>query len=134
MTRPPTTAAARRPIVNHRIFSAYGQMLSQTNPTTLDPAAVDCLFAFTGRALDRATGLQNNLNRWYDPTAGRWMSEDPDGLGPDVNQYRYCDNSPTRGIDSSGLATVFWTNEVKVWGTSGAWGAYTTSSTLPSPT
>ena len=44
----PPTAAASTTVVNHRVFSAYGQVLSQTIPGTnpLQPAAVDCLFAY----------------------------------------------------------------------------------------
>ena len=40
--------------------SNYGNLKSETN------AAVDCLFGFTGRAYDEATGLQDNGNRKYD--------------------------------------------------------------------
>jgi RHS repeat-associated protein len=92
-------------VVNHREFSAYGELLSQTN-TSVSPATVatvDCLFAYTGRALDEATGLQNNDNRWYDATTGRWFSQDPIGFwGGTSNLYRYCGNSPTSRTDSNG--------------------------------
>ena len=67
---------------------------------------MDCLFGYTGQPFDTATGLQNNLNRWYDPAVGRWLSEDPSGLGPDVNPYLYGDNAPTDGTDPSGLDKV----------------------------
>ncbi len=95
-------------VLNHRVFSAYRQLLSQTNPSVVPPtpATVDCLFAYTGRPLDQKTGLQNNLNRWYDATVGKWLSEDPLGLGPDPNPYRYCGNGPTDGSDPSGLAAA----------------------------
>ena len=42
--------------------------------------------------------------RWFDPTVGRWLSEDPAGLAPDSNPYRYCGNGPTNGTDPSGMA------------------------------
>jgi RHS repeat-associated protein len=90
-------------VENHREFSAYGELLSQTNPQTGRAAAVDCVFAYTGRALDEATGLQNNDERWYEAITGRWLSQDPSGLGPDVNPFRYCDNGPTNAIDPTGL-------------------------------
>jgi hypothetical protein len=48
--------------------------------------------------------LQNNDNRWYNAIIGRWLSQDPLGLGPDTNPYRYCGNGPTNGTDPSGLA------------------------------
>lgn len=40
-------------ITNHRRFSAFGKLASETN------AAVDMLFAFTGKLLDENTGLQD---------------------------------------------------------------------------
>ncbi len=85
-------------VVNHRTFDAYGKLQSQTNP------AVDCLFAYTGRPIDETTGLQNNLNRWYDATTGRWMSEDPVGFeGRHENLYAYVGNGPVNAVDPSGL-------------------------------
>ncbi len=89
-------------VVNHRTFDAYGNLQSQTNP------AVDCLFAYTGRPLDQATGLQNNLHRWYDAATGRWMSEDPIGFeGRDGNLYGYVGNGPTNMTDSTGTTVAF---------------------------
>ena len=53
---------------------------------------------------DPASGLQNNLNRWYDPEVGRWISEDPIGFAAgDANLYRYVGNSPTNYTDPDGL-------------------------------
>jgi RHS repeat-associated protein len=102
-------------VVNHRVFSAYGELASQTNPATNTAAAVDCLFAYTGEPLSvfsvntttgAETGLQNNDNRWYNAIIGRWLCQDPLGLGPDTNPYRYCGNGPTDGTDPSGLTDV----------------------------
>jgi RHS repeat-associated protein len=84
-------------IANHRVYDSFGNLTSQTN------SAVDCVFGFTGRLFDSATGLQNNLNRWYDATTGQWMSEDPMGFGGgDCNLTRYVGNSPTNATDPSG--------------------------------
>lgn len=69
---------------------------------------MDLAFAYTGRLLDSATGLQNNLNRWYDASIGRWLSEDPIGFSAgDVNLYRYVGNGPVNGTDPSGLDPAF---------------------------
>ncbi len=85
-------------IVNHRVFDSYGNLQSQTS------TAHDTLFAFTGRPLDQATDLQNNLHRWYDPAVGRWMSEDPIGFeGRDGNLSAYVGNGPVNAVDPSGL-------------------------------
>ena len=55
-------------VVHHHIYDAFGKVTAETNP------AVDSLFLFTARPFDPDTGLQNNLNRWYDPSVGRWLS------------------------------------------------------------
>ncbi len=44
-----------------------------------------------------------NQSRWYDPSVGRWLSEDPSGLSAGPNPYEYCGNGPTDGTDPSGL-------------------------------
>ncbi len=65
---------------------------------------MDTVFGFTGRFFDDGTGLQWNLNRWYDPGVGRWLSEDPIGFGGgDPNLYRYVGNGPGMGVDPDGL-------------------------------
>jgi RHS repeat-associated protein len=94
----------------HRVFDAFGNVVSETHYNTAGSTVtsgqtgyVDEAFAFTGRWYDQATGLQNNLNRWYDPKTGRWPSEDPIGLGPDVNPFRYVGNGPTIWVDPDGL-------------------------------
>ena len=89
----------------HRVYDSFGNLVSQTNPSaSLGVAAVDCLFGYTGKAFDRATGSQNNLNRWFDPSVGTWLSEDP--AAADENLYRYAGNGPTDGTDPSGRAEV----------------------------
>jgi len=85
-------------VVNHLVYDAYGNVTSETN------SAVESLFLFTARPFDPDTGLQNNLNRWYDPSVGRWLSEDPIGFAAgDGNLYRYVNNKPVVGVDSTGV-------------------------------
>jgi len=102
-------------VANHRVYDAYGNLTDETN------AAVDCLFGYTGRQFDEATGLQNNLNRWYDPKVGRWLREDPIGFqGRDANLYRYVGNSPTIHRDPFGVSdddeSLFYKFAVNFWG------------------
>jgi len=88
-------------VVNHLVYDAFGRVTSESNP------AVDSLFLFTARPLDADTGLQNNLNRWYDAAVGRWLSEDPIRFAAaDDNLYRYADNRPTTARDSGGTTTL----------------------------
>ena len=52
---------------------------------------------------DEYTGLYYARARWYDPTLGRFLSEDPAGLAGGVNPYTFADNDPINGSDPSGL-------------------------------
>ncbi|MCE5268914.1 MAG: DUF2380 domain-containing protein, partial [Planctomycetaceae bacterium] len=88
-------------IANHLVYDAFGRVTSQTDP------AVTTLFGFTGRPFDRDSGLQNNLNRWYDAETGTWLSEDPKGFAAaDANLYRYVRNEVTSTVDPTGLQIV----------------------------
>lgn len=85
-------------IANHRTINSFGKLVSETN------AAVDMLFAFTGKQFDEATGLQHNLFRWLDPTLGQWLNEDPIGFAAgDENVRRYVGNGVVYAVDPSGL-------------------------------
>ncbi len=85
-------------VVNHLIYDAFGRVTAESNP------AIDTLFLFTGRPFDTHTGLQNNLNRWYDPAVGRWLSEDPVGFAAGgMNLYRYVENQALTKTDPSGF-------------------------------
>ena len=85
-------------ILNHRIYSAFGELLSETNST------YSCLFTFTSKPLDVVTGLLDYINRKYDPPTGRWLSEDPIGYeAEDMNLYRYVANGSLVYVDPTGL-------------------------------
>ena len=56
-------------------------------------------YAFTGREWDAETGLYYYRARYYDPSIGRFLSEDPIGLA----EYAYVGNHPTVFIDPLGL-------------------------------
>ena len=62
-----------------------------------------------GQYYDQETGLYYNLNRYYDPVAGRYLRTDPQGDG--LNLYAYCFSNPVNWIDPRGLCAV-----KKVWG------------------
>jgi RHS repeat-associated protein len=100
-------------VVNHLVYDAFGRVTSETSP------AADSLFLFTPRPFDAQTkhrenlapgafGQQStpkNLNRWYDASVGRWLSEDPIGFnGDDGNLYRYVGNEVVAQTDALGLA------------------------------
>ena len=90
----------------HIIYDAYGNVVSCTNfegETISNPI----LFGYTGKAFDTSTQLQNNINRWYDSTVGRWLSTDPIGFeGNDTNLYRYVDNQVLLFFDTYGHESI----------------------------
>ena len=58
----------------------------------------------TGYYTDTETGLILCSLRYYDPQAGRWLTEDPIGIAGGLNLYAYCANSPANYVDPSGLS------------------------------
>ncbi|NMC19896.1 MAG: RHS repeat-associated core domain-containing protein, partial [Thermogutta sp.] len=65
---------------------------------------MDSPFLFTGRPFDQDSRLRYNLNRWYDSSVGRWLSEDPIGFAAgDGNLYRYVRNNVAVWGDPLGL-------------------------------
>jgi RHS repeat-associated protein len=83
--------------IRDRVFSAWGQVVEDTNPTFAYP------FAFTGREYDRETGLYYYRARYYDPHTGRFLSEDPLSFAAgDTNLSRYVFNSPPNYTDPTG--------------------------------
>lgn len=57
----------------------------------------------SGYYTDNETGLILCSHRYYDPVAGRWMTQDPIGYAGGLNVYAYCAGEPVSGVDSSGL-------------------------------
>ncbi len=83
-------------VVSSLKYSAFGEVALCTGMLPR--------FRYTGKLFDDVTGLQWNVNRWYDAKVGRWISEDPIGFrGKDVNLNRYVGNGTQVYIDLFGL-------------------------------
>jgi len=77
-------------------YDAYGQLQGSV-------AGPDNPYGFTARELDRETSLYYYRARYYDPSMGRFLSEDPFGLAAgDINLYRYVFNNPGNYVDPTG--------------------------------
>jgi hypothetical protein len=50
-----------------------------------------------------ASRVRNGIVRWYDPIAGRWLSNDPIGVSGGLNQYAFCANNAANFVDPVGL-------------------------------
>ncbi len=82
---------------NSYVYDSFGN-LTTSNGTVTNP------FQYTGREFDSETGLFYYRARYYDPSASRFLSEDPTEFDGGINFYGYAANSPTSFIDPLGLA------------------------------
>ncbi len=62
--------------------------------------------SYTASEFDSESGLYYYRARYYDPSAGRFLSEDPIELDGGVDFYVYVGNNPTNFVDPLGLYTV----------------------------
>ena|ERR1700722_13243680 len=74
---------------------------------TTSSGALTNPFQYTAREFDSETSLQYSRARYYDPNAGRFISEDPLSLSASLNLYKYVDNNSTLFNDPFGL----WKNK-----------------------
>jgi RHS repeat-associated protein len=80
-----------------------------------------CDFIFTGRRLDAESGLLCLRNRFYLPSCGRFIIQDPlDYDAMDVNLYRYVHNNPLRSTDPLGLESCDKAQEGQLRGVASA--------------
>ncbi len=78
--------------VQEKTYTAFGNTIEGTLSTP---------FQYNGQYYDSYSGLYYLRNRYYDPSTGRFLTEDPakDGL----NWYIYCMNDPVNFVDPWGL-------------------------------
>ena len=86
------------------LTDAFGDMVNGSRPT------YDWNGAWGYRNEALTGGLQKVGVRWYDPTVGRFLQQDP-WLGSiyaplTLNAYGYCVNDPVNAVDPSGLAWI----------------------------
>jgi RHS repeat-associated protein len=83
-------------LANTYTYDAFGNVTSSTGSVTN-------FLEYTGREFDKETGLYYYRARYYDPSAGRFFSEDPIRFIGGLNFYRYAGDEPTDLSDPFGL-------------------------------
>ncbi|MGC1273495.1 MAG: RHS repeat-associated core domain-containing protein [Planctomycetaceae bacterium] len=58
---------------------------------------------WTGLFQERTITFALATRQWHPARTGRWRSQDPSGLEPNVNPYRYVGNGPGNWVDPFGL-------------------------------
>jgi RHS repeat-associated protein len=77
-------------------FDSFGKQIA-SNGSLTNP------FQYTAREFDTETGLCYYRARYYDPSTGRFISEDRARFGGGFDFYAYVKNDPVDFIDPTGL-------------------------------
>ncbi|MBI3792519.1 MAG: RHS repeat-associated core domain-containing protein [Gemmatimonadetes bacterium] len=88
-------ADASGTLVNQYTYEPFGNALTATE-------SISQPIRFSARELDATTGLYYLRARYFDPTLGRFISEDPLGSSGGQNTYVYVLNNPVSLVDPSG--------------------------------
>lgn len=116
--------------VQNFVYDKNGRLISETD--TADNSAISYTydafgnensdntddsnsFGYNGEYLDRETGLIYLRARYYDPSIGRFISEDP--IKDGSNWYVFCNNNPVTFIDPSGMVKARSDQTMSYWGT-----------------
>ena len=80
-------------------YTAFG-VTYHTKKATETGTILDNPFRYCGEYTDSETGLIYLRNRYYDPTLGRFITEDP--IKDGYNWYVYCENNSVMFVDPTG--------------------------------
>jgi len=87
-------------LANTYTYDSYGRLTASTGTLT-NP------FQYTGREFDQETGIYFYRARYFDPSIGRFISEDPIVFnGSGTNFYAYVWNSPIALFDPLGFVGI----------------------------
>ncbi len=96
-------------VVNSYDYDVWGNFLEKEE-------TIENHFTYFGQTYDEATGLYYLRARYYDPTIGRFISEDP--IKDGYNWYVYGNNNPVMYVDPSGEN---WIYNAWNWSEDAAW-------------
>lgn len=92
-------------VVERYAYDPYGvQTMMDAGWNVLGASAYGFTHGFQGLKFDEVARLSDARNRWYSPTLGRFVTNDPIQYeAGDVNFYRFVGNNPINFVDPSGL-------------------------------
>ena len=91
-------------VVQRYVYSPYGT-ITILNPdfTTVPTGTVPMVNnLYQGMPLDPVTGLYYERARWYSPSLGTWISQDPAGYINGADTYQFVESDPVELVDPWG--------------------------------
>ncbi len=89
-------------VVNTYSYDPYGSDLGTT-----ETAKIPNPWRYAGGFYDTESGLYMMGARYYDPSLGRFLQQDPLG-GGSSSQYTYASSAPCNNSDPTGMETCYW--------------------------
>jgi RHS repeat-associated protein len=99
-------------VVERYVYAPYGvSTVLDANWNVRNSSSYSWVYLHQGLRQDAATGLIDNRERWYSPTLGNYLTEDPSGYsGGYMNLYVYQGDRPINSSDPLGLKVQFTNN------------------------
>ena len=90
-------------VVARYMYSPYGELLGLSGPLAeANP------YRFSSKEFHPRSGLYYYGFRFYDPSLGRWLNQDPLGEAGGLNLYGFVGNNPNYFVDTDGRAAWGW--------------------------
>jgi RHS repeat-associated protein len=83
-------------LANNYTYDSFGKLTASTGSLTNS-------LRYTGREFDVEIGLYFYRARYYDPSVGKFLNEDPIRFLGGMNLYRFTSNDPANMIDPTGF-------------------------------
>ena len=92
-------------VVQRYVYSPYGNITILNPDFTTAPAGTVPMVnnLYQGMPLDPVTGLYYERARWYSPSLGTWISQDPAGYINGAVTYQFVMGNPVGLVDPTGL-------------------------------
>ncbi len=93
-------------VLQRYVYSPYGNLLILNADFSTPPAGTMAMVnnLYQGMSLDPITGLYYERARWYSPSLGMWISQDPLQYINGANTYQFVGSDPVEAVDPGGLS------------------------------